>query len=287
MIWNYILIFVATALFCFIMIRLVTKYLQEKLELNSKKKYDCLRRYITPEKLLLSRLFAALITGCVMFILELTFGVEQMKIAVPVACAFGLFAYHVVYWYFLKKLRKRKEAFESRILDFVMGLASGLNAGSALGPAIDSVSKRIGGPMQEELNIMLQEYRIGGIALNDAFERMYKRMPCEDMHLLVTTIKLTTESGGSLNEVLQELVTMIRARTEFQERLKNMTAQGRFEALAISLAPLAAFLLLYFIDPDLMRPLVTTGIGWITVGVVTFLVLTGYFILRKIITIEV
>ena len=31
---NYILIFIATGMFCFILIRMVTKYLLEKLELN-------------------------------------------------------------------------------------------------------------------------------------------------------------------------------------------------------------------------------------------------------------
>ena len=66
-----------------------------------------------------------------------------------------------------------------------------------------------------------------------------------------------------------------------------MTAQGRFEALSISMAPLAAFILLYVIDPELMKPLISTTWGWIAVGVATALVLTGYYILVKITTIEV
>ena len=55
MTFNYILIFVSTGLFCYILIRMVTKYLQEKLELNTNKKYEALRRFVSPEKLLLSR----------------------------------------------------------------------------------------------------------------------------------------------------------------------------------------------------------------------------------------
>ena len=116
---------------------------------------------------------------------------------------------------------------------------------------------------------------------------MYRRMPCEDLHLLVTTISLTTKSGGSLVEVLEEMVVTIRSRTDFQERLKNMTAQGRFEAFAIAMAPVAAFVLLYFIDPALMTPLVTTGYGWLAITGAGLLVITGYYILKKIITIEV
>ena len=283
---NYVLIFAACGFFCFIMIRMGTRYLMEKLELNSNPKYEVLRRFITPERLQMSRIFAALIAGCVMFIVQLLFGVEQMKIAVPVAAGAGVLGYFAVYWYYHQKLMRRKEAFESKILDFTMGLSNGMRSGLALGQSIESVAKRIGGPMQEELATLLREYRLG-VDLPEAFERLYKRMPCEDLHLLVTSITLTTRSGGSLVEVLEEMVTTIRARTEFQERLKNMTAQGRFEALAISCAPAAAFLLLYFIDSELMTPLVTTGYGWLAVAGATALVLTGYYILKKIITIEV
>lgn len=284
--FNFILIFTASLMFCFILIRMGSKYLLEKLELNTNPRYEVLRRFIPPETLLMARIFAALITGCCMFLLQLAFGVEQMKIAVPVACGFGFAAYFLVYWLYLQKLRKRQEAFESKILDFTMGLSNGLRSGLALGQSIESVAKRIGGPMQEELNTLLREYRLG-VDLPEAFARMYKRIPCEDLHLLVTTISLTTKSGGSLSEVLEEMVVTIRARTEFQERLKNMTAQGRFEAISIALSPVAAFILLYFIDPALMSPLVTTGIGWLAVAGATALVSSGYYILKKIITIEV
>lgn len=286
MYWNYILLFVATGLFCFIVINMTTRYLLEKLELNSNARYEALRRFISPQKLMLSRIFAALICGCVMFIVQLALGVEQMKIAVPVACGFGLAGFFGVYWFFLQQLIRRKAAFEAKILDFAMGVSNGMRSGLALGQSIEAVSKRIGGPMQEELNTLLREYRLG-VDLPEAFERLHKRMPCEDLHLLVTTISLTTKSGGSLVEVLEEMVVTIRARTDFQERLKNMTAQGRFEAFAISMAPVAAFLLLYFIDPVLMTPLVTTTWGWLAVTGAGVLVITGYYILKKIITVEV
>ena len=104
MYWNYILLFVATGLFCFIVINMTTRYLLEKLELNSNARYEALRRFISPQKLMLSRIFAALICGCVMFIVQLALGVEQMKIAVPVACGFGIAGFFGVYWFFLQQL---------------------------------------------------------------------------------------------------------------------------------------------------------------------------------------
>ena len=83
------------------------------------------------------------------------------------------------------------------------------------------------------------------------------------------------------------MVEMIRGRREFQERLKNMTAQGKFEAIAMSCAPIAAFILLYIVDPSLMRPMVTTGMGWGGIGIVAVMISCGYFVIKKIVTIEV
>ncbi len=283
---NYILVFAATAIFCFMVIGIVTKYMQEDLERNKDARYEALKQFVAPGKLMKMRIFSFLLTFCIMFILLLLFGVEKMIIAVPVSLGFAILAYFCAYWFYLYKAIKRKEAFEAQILDFTMGLANGMRSGLALGQAIESYAKRCASPMKDELKQLLQEYRLG-IDLSEAFERLQKRMPCEDLHLLTTTVTLTTKSGGSLVEVLEKMVTTIRSRTEFQERLKNMTAQGKYEALAISCAPAAAFVILYLVDSNLMKPLVTTGTGWLAIAGAAVLVTIGYFVLKKIITVEV
>ncbi|MBQ9367715.1 MAG: type II secretion system F family protein [Victivallales bacterium] len=283
---NYLFIFATASLFAFLALDIIVRYLLEALELQSNPRYEELRRFVEPRKLVLKRVFGAMSAACVAFIIQLMFGVGKMAIGVPVATAFGILFWELIYLYYRRKLQKRNEAFEGKILDFAMGLSSSLKSGLALGQALASISRRIGGPMQEELEILLQENRLG-VDLPDAFEHLYERMPFEDIQILSTAIALSVRTGGSLSEVLEEIVAVIRARMEFQGRLKNMTAQGRFEALAISCAPLASFIVLYLVDPNLMRPVVTTGYGWLAVGGATILVSIGYFVLKKLITIEV
>lgn len=280
------LIFVATTLSFAILIRVFFRYLQERLELSHRPTNEELARFVKPPQLLARRFYGALISALVLFILQLAFGVEKMQIAVPVSCAAGVVTYWLVLAYYRRKVIKRKEAFDSKLLDLTMGLANGMKSGLALGQALDAVAKRIGNPMQEEIAVVLRENRLG-VDFPTAFEKLNRRMPSEDLHLLTTSIALTTRSGGSLVEVLNEMVVTIRARTDFHGRLKNMTAQGRYEALMISLAPVAAFVIFYFIDPVLMKPLVQTGTGWIAIGVAACLIAAGYSVLRKITTVEV
>jgi Flp pilus assembly protein TadB len=55
----------------------------------------------------------------------------------------------------------------------------------------------------------------------------------------------------------------------------------------MSCAPVAAFLLLYVVDPSLMRPMLVTGMGWVGIGIVVVLVTCGFLVIKKITTIEV
>jgi tight adherence protein B len=133
---------------------------------------------------------------------------------------------------------------------------------------------------------VLREYWLG-VELPDALQRMYDRLPCEDLQLLIVSIRLTLQSGGSLADVLQRITQTIRGRIEFQQKLKALTAQGRFEALAMSLAPLLAFVLLFVINNDLMLPMVQTLIGWCAIGVMLTLEIIGYFVIRAIVDVKV
>ena len=190
------------------------------------------------------------------------------------------------YWVEKFRVFRRHRAFDDRILDLVMGLANAMKAGMALPQALEKVSLQMGGVMRDEITVTLNEYRLG-MGITDALVRLEERMPGEDMKLITSAVRLTTRTGGSLVDVLTQLVDTIRNRTQFQQKLRTLTAQGRFEAIAMASAPLAAFILLYFCQPDLMRPLVTTTTGWIAIGVAAILEIIGFFVIKKIITIEV
>ncbi|MCQ2396461.1 MAG: type II secretion system F family protein [Lentisphaeria bacterium] len=282
---NYALVFGAVTLGVFLIVATLYKVSLERLE-KSHSADEELKHFVTMPRLVSMRFSGALILGVGMMTILLVAGVINPGIYIPVSVAFSVIGLMAPLFYFRWKAMQRKELFEAKLLDFTMGLASGMRSGLGLPQALEATAKRIGDPMQEELQTVLREYRFG-MELADALQRLNQRMPSEDMNLLVTTIKLTAKTGGSLVEVMDKMVDMIRSRREFQERLKNMTAQGKFEAIAMSCAPVAAFILLYVIDPALMKPMVTTGMGWCGIGIVAVMVSIGYFVIKKIVTIEV
>jgi len=224
---------------------------------------------------------AALISGVLMFL-----GVSNLIALSLMACIFAGAGYMAPLWWFQRKVKLRTLQFEESILDLTIGMEKGLRSGQALAQAIESLSRRMEGPMQEELLTVLRETRMGK-DLPEAMDRLQGRMPSEDLALLVTAIRLTMKSGGSMADVLERMTDMIRGRREFQGKLKTLTEQGKFEAMAMSAAPFAAFIVLYFLDTDLMRPMLFHPVGWTAFGVVIALEIIGYLIIRKIVTIEV
>jgi len=198
----------------------------------------------------------------------------------------GVLCFHIPNKWLQGRIKKRQRLFDARLTDLTLGLANGLRAGSALPQSLEIVSRDMGGPMTEELLLVLHEYRLG-VDLPESLNRLCERMPGEDLSLLVTAIRLTMQSGGSLAEVLDRITDTIRQRTDFHDRLMTMTAQGRFEAIAMAAAPLVAFAILFFLDRELMQPLVQTKIGWCAIGVVAVLETVGFLVINKIVTIDV
>ena len=288
----YVLVFLAVSMFLFELWRsfaAIGREHGESLDDVRRKPGEYLPpmdRFIAPGALFLKRILAALVPAILVPGAFLLVGFTNPLVLVGIAVFLAWAGWMLPYWYYAKKVEQRKLVFESKILDLTMGLANALKAGMALPQGLERVSSQMGGVMEEELSVVLSEYRLG-VGIVDSLWRLQERMPCEDLRLIASAVKVTMQSGGSLVEVLSKMVDMIRSRTEFQEKLKTLTAQGRFEALAMASAPLAAFILLYFCQPDLMKPLVTTTTGWLAIGVAAALEVIGFLVIQKIVTIEV
>lgn len=287
----YLLVFAATGLLIYVIVQLIQSFSMERYDrqvknVNSNGHRNDIGYFIEPKTLFQAQLSLGVLMLGLMTAVLLFFQVFYWYVLVPVAGAALVLGLVLPLLYFMRKVKKRAQDFERSILDFSMGLTSGLRAGQALPQALEVFSRRCEDPMKEELNVVLREYRLG-LELTEALQRMYDRLPCEDLQLLIISIRLTMQSGGSLADVLQRITQTIRGRIEFQQKLQALTAQGRFEALAMSLAPLLAFILLFVINNELMLPMVQTLIGWCAIGIMLALEVIGYIVIRAIVNVKV
>lgn len=250
---------------------------------ESAESYDNpIRRFIDPDDLQRMRYSLCMLVsgGLVAVVILLDFYWGLIFVAVM-----GYVAYELPKMIIDRKVKKRNIEFETGMFDFTILISNTLRAGVALPSAIEMAIQSIGGPIREEFSIVLREHRLG-VDLADSIERMSKRITSENLQLFAATVCITMKTGGSIADVLDHVVTTIRQKNSFEDKLKAMIAQAQFEAFAVSLSPVAAFVLLYLLNDKLMMPMLTDPIGWGAIGLVIILETVGYFVLKKVVQIK-
>ena len=223
----------------------------------------------------------ALIMLCILLVADVS--VWAMPVVAGLA---GGAAFALPYLYYKQKVEKRNAQFRARLLDVILGINNGMRSGVALPQALEVVGRDIGGVMQEEITMTLYEYRLG-IDLTEALTRLERRMPDDNLKLFVTAVGISQQTGGSLADIMDKLIETIRQRSVMEDKINTLTAQGKFESIVMSCAPLMAFVILYLLDRQLMAPLVTTVMGWGAICVVLMLETIGYLFIRKIVKVEI
>ena len=239
---------------------------------------DPVRRFVDPDDLQRMRYSASMVTAiiglAVVIVADFYWGI---LFVVFLAAA----AYQLPWWIIQRKISKRNEEFESGMLDFAILITNTLRAGIALPSAIEMAIQTVGGAIKEEFTVVLREHHLG-IDLAESIARLTKRIDSENLQLFSSTVCVTMKTGGSMADVLDHVITTIRQRSAFQDKLKTMISQSEFEAFAISASPFVAFVVLYMLDQDLMLPMLTTPIGWISISAIVVLETIGFFVLKHV-----
>jgi len=141
-------------------------------------------------------------------------------------------------------------------------------------------------PIKDEIELVLKEMQYGS-TLEDSLNGLYERMPSKDLELMVQAIIIQRTVGGNLATVLDKIVNTIRDRTKIQRQITTLTAQGRLSGVVIGLLPVALAFILYLIEPDYIGALISHPVGMIMLAGGAVSGAVGFFMIKKITTIEV
>ena len=114
-----------------------------------------------------------------------------------------------------------------------------------------------------------------------------ERVPLVDVKFFVTAVMLQRETGGNLAEILDNLSYMIRERFKIMRQVRVYTAQGRLTMLLLMGLPPIIVVSMSIINPAFIQPLFADPIGHTLIVTGITLQTVGYFIIRKIIRIQV
>jgi tight adherence protein B len=115
---------------------------------------------------------------------------------------------------------------------------------------------------------------------------MLRRVPSDDLDLLITAINIQSEVGGNLAQILDNIGHTIRERVRIKGEIKVLTAQQQYAGYIISGMPIALAMILMLIAPSFMNKMFVWP--WICMPICGLILIgVGFWAIMKIVDIDV
>jgi len=241
---------------------------------------------ITPTEYIMLVFISIVSTGALAFLIYKN---------LPLTLGGAVLGFFLPRFYLGMRKRKRLKMFNDQLGDTINLMANGLRAGYSILQAMESVAQEMPDPIAEEFKRVVREIQLG-IPTEQAMNNMARRIPSDDLDLMITAINVQHEVGGNLAEILEVIGFVIRERVRIAGEIKTLTAQGMLSGYVISFLPIVLGLILFAMNQEYLgrmifpceeTPCKTQPCGWIMTGVALGMIAIGFFAIQKIVRIEV
>jgi tight adherence protein B len=205
---------------------------------------------------------------------------------VPFVCAAAGLGLILPYSYAARRRTLRFQKFEELFPEAIDTLGRAVRAGHAFTMALEIVCNEFSEPVATEFRKLYEEQKYG-MPVRDALVNLTERVPLVDVKFFATAVMLQRETGGNLAEILDNLSYMIRERFKILRQVRVYTAQGRLTMMLLMGLPPVIVVTMLIVNPGFIRPLFNDPIGHMLIAAGITLQTIGYFVIRRIIQIQV
>jgi tight adherence protein B len=189
-------------------------------------------------------------------------------------------------WWLDRQHQRQRGLFAGQLLDTLALLASSVRSGHSLLQAFEHVASEAPEPTSSAFALVVREIGVGA-GQEDALERLGERFASEDVDLIVSAINVHHQIGGSLSRVLDAIGETVRERQRVAGDIKSITSQQRYSAYVLALLPVITMVALMFISPDYVRTLYDDPQLRIAGITALGLVVSGFFAMRALSSVDV
>jgi tight adherence protein B len=188
-------------------------------------------------------------------------------------------------WLLFRTIKRRQAKFLQEFANAIDIIIRGVKSGLPLGECLQIIGNEAPEPVQGEFVALVERQRVG-VPLVRAFERMYERMPLQEVNFFAIVIIIQAQTGGNLAEALSNLSQVLRERYRFQAKVKAFSSEAKASARIIAVLPVAVMLLMYLTSPKYISLLWTETLGNIMlIGSAVWMTL-GVLVMRKMINFD-
>jgi tight adherence protein B len=179
----------------------------------------------------------------------------------------------------------RQRRFIDQLPDTVSLLASTVRAGHSLLQGLEQVAKESLEPTRAAFETVVREIGLGA-SQDEAIDRLGQRFKSDDMSLIVASINVHQQIGGSLAHILDDISGTLRERVRIEGDIRALTAQQRYSAYVLALLPVAVAAALFLISRDYIQLLFEGSLRY-AAAAAGLLIVMGFLTMRKMASIDV
>lgn len=231
--------------------------------------------FIDPRQMLILNIACMCLLGILTYIIF-------NPIMAVVATVFGFFLPMLM----VKHYRKRRiKKFNVQLVDALQAMANAFKAGLTFPQAIEHVAREAMPPLSQEFGLFVKEVKLG-VPLEEALINMGRRVGSDDLELVVVSTNIARQLGGNMAEMFETISTVIRERFRLEGKIDALTSQGKLQGWIVAAMPGVLGMVLNYMRPDLMEPMMDHIFGWILVIIIAIMEVMGILIIRRIVNID-
>jgi tight adherence protein B len=210
------------------------------------------------------------------------FRMRGVLLGLVLAVFFGVLPYLIL----LDRKRTRIKRFTEQFPDALEMIARSLRAGHGFNVAMQMVAQEMPEPVSTLFKRASDEQSLG-LSLPEVLKNMALRLPTLDVQFFASAVVIQRETGGNLAEIMDKLGYVIRERFRILGQIRVYTAQGRLTGYILAALPIVVGFILYLIRPDYVLTLFQEQMGLYMIGTAAALQIMGFFVIRRIIHVQV
>jgi tight adherence protein B len=145
--------------------------------------------------------------------------------------------------------RKRITKFSEQLPDAIDVIVRGVKSGYPFTVALGLVGKEMNDPVGTEFGMTADEISFGS-EIGTALDNLFHRVGYEDLLYLIMSLKIQSQTGGNLAEILSRLSRLLRERAMLRLKVRALSAEGRLSAVFLSATPFVLFAVITLLNPE-------------------------------------
>ncbi|RUO51374.1 hypothetical protein CWI69_11855 [Pseudidiomarina halophila] len=184
-------------------------------------------------------------------------------------------------WLRSSLFKRRRYRIEKQLPGAIHLLASSLQAGLSLTPALELASQQLAAPLKTEFWLLVQRQRTGD-SLAIALADFYQRAPSPIVRYFTFALETGNKYGGQQVQMLERMAGAIQQQHYAKERMLSLSAQARLQGKIMFVLPIGLFFAIGAVQEEAKTVLLTTTSGQLLLLLAACLMAIGLLLTRRI-----